>query len=247
MEVKSSRKDKPRRTLIYGPPGVGKSTWAASWPDPIFANFEDGISHIDVMAHPCGSSEDLGDLIGHIKETWGTYRTLVIDSLTNVEDLARKKVCEEHNVKKIEDVGPFGLGMQCVREKFQILTGTLDALNRRGMHIVLIAHAQPKPMSPPGQATHDKWIPNLSRLPSDVIVGWCDEVLFALMRANIVEEKGDFGKRRKVATSSDRLMFSVDGGNQVAKSRLKLPPVMPFNFEEYAKYLPPVVLADSPA
>ena len=41
-KVKSGIQSVPRRTLIYGQHGVGKTTMAAQWPEPILLPTEDG-------------------------------------------------------------------------------------------------------------------------------------------------------------------------------------------------------------
>ena len=48
--VKRSFNQAPPRIVMYGVGGVGKSTFAASAPNPIFIPVEDGISTLDVDA-----------------------------------------------------------------------------------------------------------------------------------------------------------------------------------------------------
>jgi hypothetical protein len=48
----------PFRLLIHGSEGVGKSTFAANAPDPIFLQTEDGLGQIDVPRFPLAESFD---------------------------------------------------------------------------------------------------------------------------------------------------------------------------------------------
>ena len=41
-DLKKVRADKPPRLLVYGPPGIGKTTLAAEFLDPVFLQIEDG-------------------------------------------------------------------------------------------------------------------------------------------------------------------------------------------------------------
>ena len=46
------RQPQPPRIMIYGSEGVGKSTFAASSPKPVFVQTEDGLSEIDTAKLP---------------------------------------------------------------------------------------------------------------------------------------------------------------------------------------------------
>ena len=43
---------KPLRMVLYGTEGVGKTTFAANAPNPIFISTEDGADHCDVARFP---------------------------------------------------------------------------------------------------------------------------------------------------------------------------------------------------
>ena len=45
--IMTGKAQQPPRLMIYGSEGVGKSTFAASAPKPIFVQTEDGLSEID--------------------------------------------------------------------------------------------------------------------------------------------------------------------------------------------------------
>ena len=51
-KVQRGKQRKPRRTVIYGTHGIGKTTWAAQWPSPIVIQTEDGCSDLDVASFP---------------------------------------------------------------------------------------------------------------------------------------------------------------------------------------------------
>ena len=47
MRVISGKQKAPRKCLLYGTHGIGKSTWAAGAPGCIMLNLEDGLNNID--------------------------------------------------------------------------------------------------------------------------------------------------------------------------------------------------------
>ena len=50
--VKKSDGTHKRRTVLYGAAGVGKTTWASKWPNPVLIPTEDGFRDVDVPAGP---------------------------------------------------------------------------------------------------------------------------------------------------------------------------------------------------
>ena len=47
MKIVRGKKIQPRRVLLYGTHGTGKSSWASQAPDVVFMNLEDGLNDID--------------------------------------------------------------------------------------------------------------------------------------------------------------------------------------------------------
>ena len=54
--ITKGREAQPPRIMIYGSEGVGKSTFAASAPKPIFIQTEDGLGEIDCRKFPLAHS-----------------------------------------------------------------------------------------------------------------------------------------------------------------------------------------------
>lgn len=44
----SGKVSKPQRVVIYGPEGIGKSTLAAAFPEPVFLDTEGGTIHLNI-------------------------------------------------------------------------------------------------------------------------------------------------------------------------------------------------------
>ena len=70
------------KIIIYGVEGVGKSTLAAQFPDPLFIDVEGGTSQMNVrrIQRPA-TWEELLSLIIEVAKTPGICKTLVLDTL----------------------------------------------------------------------------------------------------------------------------------------------------------------------
>ena len=47
QSIETGRSHRPRRVMLYGVHGIGKSTFGASAPQPVFIQTEDGLASID--------------------------------------------------------------------------------------------------------------------------------------------------------------------------------------------------------
>jgi hypothetical protein len=89
---------KPPRILIHGVHGVGKTTFAAGAPDPVFLLTEDGLGTLDVPHFPLARTFDevMQGLAALYTEDHG-FRTLVVDSVDWLEPLIHAKVCRDRS------------------------------------------------------------------------------------------------------------------------------------------------------
>ena len=46
LNIMSGRIAKPQKVVIYGPEGIGKTTLAAQFPDPVFIDTEGSTNHM---------------------------------------------------------------------------------------------------------------------------------------------------------------------------------------------------------
>ncbi|MEK6676890.1 MAG: AAA family ATPase, partial [Planctomycetota bacterium] len=69
----------PRRTLLYGTHGIGKSTFGAMAEKPIFVQTEDGLANIECDRFPLtGRYGDVVAALGELYTEPHEYRTIVV-------------------------------------------------------------------------------------------------------------------------------------------------------------------------
>lgn len=108
---KKTKSVEPPIIVIHGPPGVGKTTFAASAPDALFLFTENGQRDLEVQTILDRPFENLSEFIagldyvgrgvktGEIK----TVKTLVIDSLDHLETLVVQSIVEVFRQRAFED------------------------------------------------------------------------------------------------------------------------------------------------
>ena len=142
-QITCGKRPAPRRCMIHGVQGVGKSTWAATSDRPIFIQTEDGLGEIDCAKFPVARGfADVMAALTELRSEAHDFRTVVVDSLDWLERLIWQEVCVRKNVKNIEDIG-FQKGYVFALDEWRMVIEALDALRRdRGMAIILIAHTK---------------------------------------------------------------------------------------------------------
>jgi len=237
-QIQSGKQSAPRRLMGYGIQGVGKSTFGASAPNPIFIQTEDGLGEIDCSRFPL--AESFSQVVAAISELYTeshSYQTLVIDSLDWLERLIWDEVCRKRKVDNIEDIG-YAKGYVFALDYWkQILEGMSALRSHKNMTIVLIAHAKIERFENPETDTYDRYVPRLHRLASAMIQEWCDEVFFATYKVYTKKSDEGFNRTRTHGIGTgERIIRTTERPAHVAKNRLNLPDELPLDWESYSKY-----------
>ena len=84
----------PVKTVLYGPEGIGKSTFAAQFPAPVFIDTEGGTKRLNVARLPAPTSwAMLLDEVAEVSRGNVPCGTLVIDTADWAERLCIDAVC----------------------------------------------------------------------------------------------------------------------------------------------------------
>lgn len=238
QQIQRGKVNVPRRTLVFGQHGVGKSTFAAMADAPVFIQTEDGLANIDCHRFPL--AQVYGDVIAALSQLYTEpheYRTVVIDSLDWLERLIFADVCNNRRVESIEDI-PYARGYVFALTQWREMLAGLDALrNERGMAVILIAHAQIEKFANPETDTYDRYSPRLHKQASALVQEWCDEVLFASYRVHTKTSDEGFGRKRAQGIGTgERIIRTTERPAHVAKNRLGLPEEFPLDYRIYAAF-----------
>jgi hypothetical protein len=238
--ILTGAKPGPRRIAVYGTAGVGKSTFATCAPSPIVIQTEDGLNEIDCHKFPVAQSfDEVMQSLGALYQDDNGYRTVVIDSLDWLERLIHAEVCRQRQIATLEDI-PFGKGYVFAIQHWRDVLDGLSALrDRRGMTVILIAHAKIERFENPETEAYDRYVPRLHKTASAIVSEWCDEVLFASYRVfTKATDEGFNQKRVQGLGTGERVLRTTERPSHLAKNRLNLPDELPLAWSEFAKHLP---------
>lgn len=236
-----SKQQRPHRLLLYGVPGIGKSTWGSQAPHAIIIPTEDGLRQIECQSFPLTHDFDVfRSYVAGLATSEHPYKTLVIDSADWLEKLIWRDVAKSNGKEGIEDIG-YGKGYQYAAEAWGKMLDYIEIeLNiKKQMTVIFIAHSQVIKHTDPATDSYDRYAPRLHKLADAMLREWCDDVLFVNRKTYTQETKEGFNKTKvKVSGGIQRVMYTTERPSHLAKNRLKLDEEMPFEWAALAKHLP---------
>jgi len=242
LKIERGLKAAPVRCVIYGTEGIGKSTLAAQFPDPLILDTEDGTGRIDCARVVCRDSMALeGAMLDLIGDPQG-FKTVVVDSADWAERQILEHLLKKAGKRSIEDFG-FGKGYTMLAEACSRILGLGDQLLAKGVNVVFVAHATIKRTSPPDETDgYDRYELKLTRQTAPLFKEWADLLLFCNYKTKLVE--GSDG-RKKATGGKTRVMYAERAAAYDAKNRYGLPAEMPMAIGELAPALKSQSLADT--
>lgn len=219
----------PPKIVLYGPHGIGKTTFGAGFYHPILLMTEDGVGSLRIRRFPevARSFGDIMTAIGSLYQGEHDRQTLVFDSFDHAEPLVWAEVARRHNKTSIEDFD-YGKGYIFADEVWRELLAGFDALQKeRGMSIVCTAHAAVTRFNSPTAEPFDRYSIKLHKRATALVQEWADVVGFAHWQTST--SSTDLGFKKKATrgiSTGQRLLALEERPAWDAKNRFQLPPVM---------------------
>ena len=222
------------KMLVYGPEGVGKTTFAAMVPGVVFIDTEGSTRHMDVARFDPPMDlqdvlEDLNYVLGHPEE----FPAVAIDTVDWLEKFIFNSVCAEKKLNNIEDLG-YGKGYVYAKQKMQQLLEILQAIVDHGTHVILVCHSIIRKFEQPDEmGSYDRYMLKLNEKNiAPLVKEWVDLMLFVNYRTNVITDAD--GKTKKGTGGQKRIMYANHTACWDAKNRFGLPDELPFDFEQIA-------------
>ena len=237
FDLKSIRKNDAMaapRIMVYGVEGIGKSTFGAGSPNPIYILTEDGLGSLDVNHFPLATSfQDVMDAIATLYKENHAFETVVIDSLDWLEAIIQREIEAKYDAKDLA----YGKGSLIAAERWREILDGLNALrNDKGMAVILIAHTTIKRFDSPEVEPYDRYQPKLQERSNAVVREWCDAVLFANYKTIVKKDDVGFNQTNNRGISTgERLLFTSERPAYMAKNRYNMPESIPLSWDAFAQ------------
>ncbi|HZR80342.1 MAG TPA: ATP-binding protein [Candidatus Binatia bacterium] len=223
---------RPHRIAIHGVEGIGKTTFGACAPNPIFLASEDGASQLDVQRFPQPETwRDALDAVAELTNEKHDRQTLVVDTLDWLEPMVWAHICSGTDKKSVEDFG-YGKGYVKAVDEWRIFLAALERMRAaKPMHVILLAHTSVKAFNNPEGENYDRYQMKLHASAAALIREWADAVFFANHETVTRKEKDE--RKAKGLSTGARLLYTERSAAWDAKNHYNLPPTLPLSWDDF--------------
>ncbi|MGG3871404.1 ATP-binding protein [Brevibacillus laterosporus] len=236
MNITRGKVAKAQKVILYGPEGIGKTSFAAQFPDPLFIDTEGSTGNMDVARLDKPTSLTLlQQQIDYVKQN-RPCKTLVIDTVDWGERLITEFVITRAGKTSITNFG-YGEGFIQLEEEYGRFLNKLSDLIDIGINVVLTAHAKITKFEQPDEmGAYDRWELKLGNKTTAKTAAltkeWADMVLFLNYKTFSVAAD-DKGKKHK-GQGGVRTIYATHHPAWDAKNRHGLPDEFPLDYAHIA-------------
>lgn len=234
----------PKITL-YGRPGVGKSTLASKFPDPVFLLTEEnglqGVRRLPFMESFGQVWSTINELV---KATDLPFKTLVIDSISRLDTLVVKYILDTDPPNKHGQqpsnlnaaCGGYGGGVAKAALIHASIKNLLDKLSAKGITVVYVGHSDVIKHKAPDSEDYDIYtiVANHNKT-REIYLDGVDLIAFCRLKSFMTETESG---RALIKSTGDRVIHVGVNDGHVSKNRFGMPDELEMSFEEIAKYIP---------
>lgn len=243
--LKSSKSTKPPIVVLYGVDGIGKTSLAAEWPDPVYLPTEGERPPSDVDMPTPGtikSLDDLWNVVGELLDGQHGFKTAIIDSLDGLEGLIWKATIARLGVSSIEEPG-YGRGYVEADAEWREYLAAISELQQAGIAVVQLAHPEIVRFDSPTTDPYSRYTIKLHKRGNALVREQADVVAFMNYRVTLKEK--EVGPKKSVTHAEggkERLIHLVEGAGFNAKNRFSMPDSLRYvkgaGYAELSKYFP---------
>lgn len=213
-------KKQPDFVVVYGNPGLGKSTFASGAPKPIFIDPRNRTKHLDVERLNPKTWEEYLEMV-----KWAIsqkYETIVLDEMNFADELAKEYIWRKHYQKYPsfalvkEKGGQYNVLNEEYKGNFLPL---LDAIRVSGKNLIVVGHPEVKEMDDPlTMEPYIRYQLGLSNGLNSLLKRSCDCMFFINKDVSVTT-----GENKRVVAGDERWIFTAYHQAYDAKNSFDLP------------------------
>ena len=226
--------------VIYGPAGVGKTTFAANSKNNVVLQTEQGSGELKLRTLKDGVFSSFNEFLSALRYVYANSEeidTVVIDSIDHLEPLVWAQVCEDKGWDSIESPG-YGKGYLEADRYWQRVVRAMNKLRSdKNITIVAIAHDIVRVVNDPTAEPYDA---HDFKLHKRAVALWKENAdVIGLIRNPVSVDQ----KTGKVKGGVTPTLYTRPSAAYIAKSRYtKMPAMMPVKldtgWDNFAKFIP---------
>jgi GTPase SAR1 family protein len=217
MSITKGRIQEPQKVVIYGPQGVGKTSLAALFPNPLFLDTERGTRRMNVDRIEIESLKHFNEEIAAIPtgKDYAEYQTVVIDTIDWLEAKVKELVVASYSMKDRS----YGREESFTADEIMKILNNLTPLLTSGKHVVLLAHSATVKMELPDvAAAFDRYELDMGKKHvAPLVKHWADHLLF--LKNKIAVREVEDGKNKGVG-KGERILCTSTTAAYDAKIRV---------------------------
>lgn len=222
--IKSKGEAKPQRILLMGDSGVGKTSFGACFPKPLFIQpkGEEGISTL-IANNVCKETDYLP-----AAQSWNELReytraakdldhkTIVFDGLGSIEELLHRHVDVEKYDGEMSPNGflSFMVGYRTSVPFLREWLSELDDLRESGKGVLILGHSARRTFKNPEGSDYGKIQLDVNDKTAEAVKRWCDMMLYYTFEVSTSKE----GLQTK-ARDAARVLYTQPEAAYDAKNR----------------------------
>lgn len=232
-KVITGRKRKPVCMLVYGTHGVGKSTFAAQMPSPIYIGPEENDELEAARLDRIQKWPEFEAQLKAIRDDGHDYKTLVIDTVDMLENVAEVEILKgkPDRISMATVDGGFGAGYKKMAKMFlDVREKYLSPIrDEKGMNIILLAHAGMEKIEDPiSMTSYDNFYPQMDKRVRPIFENWVSAILF--MNYVLYKTESSSGREYAIGEGARRI-FTEERPSHQAKNRYGLPYEMDYTLK----------------
>lgn len=249
--LQTTQNDDPPIILMYGVDGVGKTSLAAEFPDPIYINTRGEEPPSDVDLPTPGIVESFADVENIFTELLTQdhqFKTVIIDSLDGLEPIFNAETCRRIGADAIgsnEKGSPaaFGQGDVEADVEWAVLLDACLELKRMGICVIFLAHPEIKRFDSPLTDPYDRYKIKLRKRAAAFFSEKVNITAFLNYRISIKSK--EVARQKSVSHAEggkDRIIHLNEGAGFIAKNRYSMPDTIKYvkgsGYAELSKHFP---------